>query len=100
MRQTFKHISIFIVFLVGAVFLDLLQNALTGYFDFRYGLVVLMLLWSVTIVITFNLLFHYFGNWPEKVSYICAVIAMILLLLLVEFDTIDINDASSRFLWF
>ena len=100
MRQTFKHISIFVIFLVGAIFLDLLQNCLKGSFDFKYGLVLLMLLWSVSIVIVFNLLFHYFGNWPEKVSYICAAIAVILLLLLVEFNAVDINDASSRFLWF
>lgn len=100
MSQTFKHVSIFIIFLVIAVFLDLLQKQVSGYFDFKFGVTVLMLLWSVTIVIVFNLLFHYFGKWPEKVSYICASVAMIILLLLAHFKAIDINDSTSPFLWF
>ena len=100
MAQTFKHVAIFIIFLVVAVFLDLLQKQLGGYFNFKFGVTVLMLLWSVSIVIVFNLLFHYFGKWPEKVSYICAVVAIIVLMLLVNFKAIDINDSTSSFLWF
>lgn len=100
MAQTFKHVSIFIIFLVSAIFLDLLQKQLKGLFHFKFGVTTLMLLWSVTIVIVFNLLFHYFGKWPEKVSYICAVIAIVIVLLLAQFGAIDINDSTSPFLWF
>ncbi len=100
MAQTFKHVSIFIIFLVAAIFLDMLQRQLTGYFDFQFGVTALMLAWSVAIVIVFNLLFHYFGKWPEKVSYIAATIALIVLILLAHFKAIDINDSTSPFLWF
>ena len=100
MNQTFKHVAIFVIFLVCAIFLDLLQHHLTGYFDFRFGVTVLMLLWSVTIIIVFNLLFHYFGKWPEKVSYICSIVAIIAVLLLAHFKAIDINDSTSPFLFF
>lgn len=100
MAQTFKHVAIFVIFLVCAIFLDLLQKQLTGYFNFKFGVTVLLLLWSVSIVIVFNLLYHYFGKWPEKVSYICAVIAIIAVILLAHFRAIDINDSTSPFMWF
>lgn len=90
MNDTFKHVSIFVVFLTCAIYLDRLRAYVERSFRFDFGETVLLLCWSTAVVIMFHLLYHYFGRWPEKVAYILAFAMVALTITLVRFNVISL----------
>ncbi len=91
MNETFKHVSIFIVFLSCAIYLDKLRIFVSGYFNFDFGQTVMLLCDSTAVVILFHVLYHYFGRWPEKVAYILAAVMVALTLILMHFKVLHLN---------
>lgn len=91
MNETFKHVSIFVIFLIGAIFLNILNNEVKSYFDFDFGKTTLLLIWSTSIVVMFHILYHYFKQWPEKVAYITVLVLIALIGGLSHFKIIDIS---------
>ncbi len=91
MNETFKHVSIFLIFLFSCIYLNLLGRLLSDNFRFDFGDTILMLCQSTAVVILFHVLYHYFGKWPEKVSYICAGAIIALTISLVKFDVLSLS---------
>lgn len=91
MNETFKHVSVFIVFLSCAIYLDKLRAYVERFFNFDFGDTALLLCNSTAVVILFHVLYHYFGRWPEKVAYILAGVMVALTLILMNFDVLHLK---------
>lgn len=91
MNETFKHVSIFLIFLFCCIYLNELGDLLADNFRFDFGGTVLLLCRSTAVVIMFHVLYHYFGRWPEKVAYICAGVIIGLTIALVKFDVLSLS---------
>ena len=84
MNESFKHISIFVIFLCSALYLNKLRKLADRYFEFDFGDTALLFCYSTLTVIVFHLLYHYFGRWPEKVAYILSSLIVILTVILAH----------------
>ena len=91
MNDTFRHVSVFIVFLSCAIYLDKLRAVVEKNFNFDFGDTALLLCNATATVILFHLLYHYFGRWPEKVAYILAGVMVALTIILVHTNVLHLK---------
>lgn len=85
MHETFKNVSIFIMFIVSVILSSAAKPYLIKYFSFHHGQTVFTCLWACCMVIFFHLLFYYFGTRQEKTIYFSALFAVLVLGGLVYF---------------
>lgn len=91
MRETFKNVSVFFVFLAALLLWSQAQAYLNPYFDFDYGRTVLTLLWSVFVVILFHLLYYFLGKSSEKTIYLSTVFTLIVVGGLVYYQKLPLQ---------
>lgn len=91
MNETFRHVSVFIVFLSCAIYLEKLRLHVERYFNFDFGQTVMLLCNATAVVIIFHVLYHYFGRWPEKVAYILAGVMVTLTLILMDCNVLHLK---------
>ncbi len=77
MQETFKNVSIFIVFLASLLLWNAAQAYVRPYFDFRYGGTVLLCLWSTSVIIIFHLLYYFMGRTREATIYLSTVVTLV-----------------------
>lgn len=90
MRETFKNVSIFIVFITCLLLWDGARGMLADHFDFRGGKTVLTCIWAVCVVIIFHLLYHFLGKSQEKTIYLSTIFMMILVGGMVYYDKLPL----------
>jgi hypothetical protein len=88
MHETFKNVSIFIMFVCSIFLWNAAKVGLSRHFRFDYGEQVLLVLWATGIVVLFHLLYYYFGKGPEKVTYICSGFSALLIGGLLHYNVI------------
>jgi predicted membrane protein len=90
MQETFKNVSIFMVFISALIVWNAAKSYIAPHFDFDYGRTVLMCVWSVCVVIIFHLLYHFLGRAGDKNIYLVTVITLVLMGALVYFQKLPL----------
>jgi hypothetical protein len=91
MRETFRNVSIFIVFVMALILWDVARRHMASEFDFRFGRTTLMCLWSVGVLILFHLLYHFLGRAGERVVYLSTVVSAMAMAGLLYFNMIALR---------
>lgn len=92
MQETFKNISIFILFLLCILLWNAAKEEwLVTYFRFSHGRTALLLFWSSCVVAIFHLLYHYIGRGPEKLAYITTLLMLLVVSLMVHLDKVSLR---------
>lgn len=90
-QEPFKHVSIFAMFVVAVLLFNALRIELRPHFRFDFGDAVLMVLWATGVVALFQLLYHYFGQQSDKITYLCTIASIVLTGFLVHYDMIPLQ---------
>ena len=73
MNETFKNVSIFLMFLAAILVWNAAKQHMYSFFSFDHGPTILLCLWSTCVVIIFHLLYYYFGRTQEKTIYLSTL---------------------------
>lgn len=77
MNETFRNVSIFIIFIMSLFLWNAARAELVPYFKFDYGKSVLLVLWSTGVLVLFHVLYHYLSKTSEQVVYICMGLVVV-----------------------
>ena len=91
MQETFKNVSIFLVFLASLLLWNEAQTYLRTHFDFAYGDTVLLCLWSTSVIVLFHLLYYFLGKTRESFIYLSTVATLVAVGALVYFDKLALS---------
>lgn len=90
MHETFKNVSVFVVFVCCMIAGVALREQLKGYFDFEYGKTVLLCLYGIAGIVVFHLLYHFLGKSQEKTIYISTLLTIVTMGGLIYFDRLPL----------
>ncbi len=79
MNETFRNVSIFIIFVMSLFVWNFVQDLLIPYFKFDYGRSVLMVVGATGVLVIFHLLYYYLSKAPEKIVYLTTLFVVILI---------------------
>jgi magnesium-transporting ATPase (P-type) len=91
MRETFKNVSIFIVFICALLLWGATRRHLAPYFEFKGGVAALMCVWSVCVVIIFHLIYYFMGKLKEYSIYLATVAVLLVVGALVYFGKVTVS---------
>jgi len=91
MQETFKNVSIFVVFLASLLLWNAARALMAPYFDFSYGHTILLCLWSTCVVIIFHLLYYFLLKTRESTIYLSTLATLLAVGGLIYFQKLPIS---------
>ena len=91
MQETFKNVSIFIVFLASLLLWNVAQAYVRPYFAFQYGSTILIYLWTVSVIIIFNLLYYFVSRSGVSAIYLSTVITLVAVGVLIYLQKLPLS---------